>query len=50
MTAQPRKIAIVGGTRGIGAAITGAFVAAGDDVLLTAARSQVLSKKPICLS
>jgi 3-oxoacyl-[acyl-carrier protein] reductase len=35
MTAQPRKIAIVGGTRGIGAAITGAFVTAGDDVLLT---------------
>ncbi|QNP75082.1 SDR family oxidoreductase [Streptomyces roseirectus] len=32
---SPRKVAVVGGTRGIGAAITATFVGAGDDVLLT---------------
>ncbi|MDN3026054.1 SDR family oxidoreductase [Streptomyces sp. S.PB5] len=32
---QTRKVAVVGGTRGIGAAITSTFVRAGHDVLLT---------------
>ncbi|MEU6375206.1 SDR family oxidoreductase [Streptomyces sp. NPDC046909] len=32
---QARKIAVVGGTRGIGAAITSTFIRAGHDVLLT---------------
>ncbi len=36
MSPQARKVAVVGGTRGIGAAITSTFVRAGHDVLLTA--------------
>ncbi|MEV0640912.1 SDR family NAD(P)-dependent oxidoreductase [Streptomyces sp. NPDC050619] len=35
MSPQTRKVAVVGGTRGIGAAITSTFVRAGHDVLLT---------------
>ncbi|OPG04942.1 3-oxoacyl-[acyl-carrier-protein] reductase [Streptomyces sp. GKU 895] len=37
MNSQPqtRKVAVVGGTRGIGAAVTSTFVRAGHDVLLT---------------